>query len=83
MTSMNIGMMWFDSDNRNSLRTRIDRAAQYYQEKYGQQPTVCFVNPNTVGKDAAKLDGIHLRTSASVLPDHFWLGVGSEQAQLD
>jgi hypothetical protein len=75
---MNVGMMWFDGDNRNSLVTRIDRAASYYQEKYGRQPTVCFVNPTTAGEEPPSMEGLRLQTSASVLPDHFWLGVGQE-----
>jgi hypothetical protein len=80
MTSMNVGMMWFDGDKRNSLESRIDRAVSYYREKYGQQPTVCFVNPNTAGDEPPAVQDVKLQTSASVLPDHFWLGIGQEPA---
>lgn len=79
MTTMNVGMMWFDGDNRNSLATRIDQAANYYQQKYGRQPTICFVNPDTAGKEPPTMEGLKLQTSLSVLPDHFWLGVGQEK----
>ena len=78
MTGMNVGMMWFDGDNRNSLRQRIDRAAKYYRDKYGRQPTVCFVNPNTAGEEMPSLEGMKLQTSISVLPDHFWLGINQD-----
>jgi hypothetical protein len=78
MTTMSVGMLWFDGDSRNSLRHRIDRAAKYYQEKYGQAPTVCFVNPTTAGQEPPSLADMNLETSHSVLPDHFWLGMSSE-----
>ena len=78
MTSMNVGMMWFDGDKQRSLETRIDRAARYYHEKYGQEPTVCFLNPGTAGQEPPAVEGLQLQTSVSVLPDHFWLGISQD-----
>jgi hypothetical protein len=43
---MNIGMLWFDNDPKSSLDLKIERAARYYQVKYGKSPTLCFVHPS-------------------------------------
>jgi hypothetical protein len=79
---MNIGMLWFDNDAKSELTTKIERAAHYYREKYGKQPNVCFVHPSMVkAKPAEEANktiirgDIELRTSKSVLPNHFWIGI--------
>lgn len=76
---MNVGMLWFDGDVHRDVPARIARAAAYYRSKYGERPTVCFVNPSMVGKDPPlEIDGLLVRTSVSVLRDHLWLGVEEE-----
>ncbi len=78
---MNVGMLWFDGDVRCDIPARIARAAEYYRTKYGQRPTLCFVNPAMAGKELpAEIEGLLVRTSASVLRDHLWLGVDDGEA---
>jgi len=72
---MNIGMLWFDNDPKSDLAVKLRRAAAYYQSKYGQKPTLCFVHPSMVKNGTPAESGIELRTTRSVLPNHFWLGV--------
>ena len=87
---MNIGMLWYDNDKKTGLSTKIQRAASYYQTKYGAYPNVCFVHPcmielsNVEGeKERINSPEIKIRTSASVLPNHFWIGVnGSAEKSL-
>jgi hypothetical protein len=74
---MNIGMLWFDNDNKADLATKIQRAANYYHLKYGKAPNLCLVHPRTLGTDAWQAVGIEVRTTRSVLPNHFWLGVNN------
>lgn len=76
---MNIGMLWFDNDSKVDLATRIQRAASYYRSKYGQAPNLCFVHPSMVAAAPVNPNGsgIELRTTRSVLPNHFWLGVNT------
>jgi hypothetical protein len=74
---MNIGMLWFDNDNQADLATKIQRAASYYQTKYGKEPNLCFIHPRTLGDDTWKGKGIEVRTTRSVLPNHFWMGVNN------
>jgi len=86
---MNIGMLWFDNDPRINLDGKIERAVAYYREKYGRNPTLCFVHPSMLknGKNQDQTPqeasseknyaacGIEIRFTPSVLPNHFWIGV--------
>lgn len=80
---MNIGMLWFDNDPKVMLAVKVVRAADYYRKKYGQTPTLCFVHPSTMSgttpdaETAASLKnaGIEIRSTRTILPNHFWIGV--------
>ena len=74
---MNIGMLWFDNDSKANLTTKIDRAVTYYSTKYGTTPNLCFIHP-TMLPDDFKQNGVEVRTTRSVLPNHIWLGVGDD-----
>jgi hypothetical protein len=75
---MNIGMLWFDNDSNADLATKIQKAASYYRTKYGKAPNLCYIHPRMVGSEPLKGNGIEVRTTRSVLPNHFWLGVNSD-----
>ncbi len=73
---MDIGMLWFDDDGRQDLGAKVSRAADHYRSKYGRTPDLCFAHPRTLGKNPPKkAAGMKLRSSGSVLPHHFWLGI--------
>lgn len=80
---MNVGMLWFDNDIKSEIKTKIKRAAVYYQKKYGQVPNLCYVHPSMVGGESFRADGIEIRTTKSVLPHHFWIGVYDEPPLVD
>ncbi len=75
---MDIGMLWFDDDAKRTLADKVARAAQHYRTKYGAAPTLCFVHPSLLPKEngSAVAGGVQLRSSRTVLLNHFWLGVG-------
>ncbi len=87
---MDIGMLWFDNDKQTDLELKVKRAVTYYQKKYGQKPNICFVNPCMVStngngsqsnnnKSTKKTsNGIEIRESQSMLPNHFWIGINSK-----
>jgi hypothetical protein len=83
---MNVGMLWFDNDNKSDLPTKVNRAATYYHDKYGKQPNICFVHPSMTSKtgtDKSKTirsGNIEVRLTKTVLPHHFWIGVHHQEA---
>ena len=75
---MDIGMLWFDNDPKADLKTKIIRAANYYKDKYGKAPNLCFVHPKMLPKDEnqdPRYQGVEVRSSNTMLPNHFWIGV--------
>jgi len=80
---MNIGMLWFDNDPKVELTTKVERAAIYYRNKYGRSPTLCFVHPSMLAESIPaknettniKASSIEIRSTPTVLPNHFWIGV--------
>jgi hypothetical protein len=90
---MNVGMLWFDNDSKAELNAKIERAATYYRNKYGKNPTLCFVHPSMIpaaevenrqapdpGQEAQYRSGeIEVRSTRSILPNHFWIGINTIQ----
>jgi hypothetical protein len=72
---MKTGMLWFDNDNKTDLSTKIERAAAYYQKKYGAKPDLCFVHPTMIANASTPAGEIEIKTTRHVLPHHLWLGI--------
>ena len=74
---MNYGMLWFDNDPKTDLSHKVNRAAAYYLKKYGENPDVCFVNPEMMTEK--KLDGgkVVIKSNPAILPHHIWIGKNS------
>jgi hypothetical protein len=89
---MEIGMLWFDNDQKASIPLKVERAARYYQKKYGVDPDLCYVHPGMIKGEKGDGDVLQGETqvdpltighilvlrSDHVLPDHFWIGVRNE-----
>ena len=73
---MNVGMLWLDADSQRTLEEKVKRAADYYADKYGQQPDLCLVNGHMLEKEV-DVSGIQVRPVQNVLHNHFWLGLHS------
>lgn len=73
---MDIGMLWYDDDNKRPLGEKVARAVEHYKAKYGAVPTVCYVNPSTLKEGPETSAGVQIRTARNVLVDHFWIGMG-------
>lgn len=84
---MNVGMLWFDNDPKSDVFAKVHRAAEYFNQKYGEQATLCFIHPSMMNGHASKLkpdeklviEGVELRTSGTILPNHFWIGKTDRQ----
>lgn len=72
---MKWGLLWYD-DSANDITVKIMRAAARYQEKFGVMPDTCFVNPKDV-PPAASVQGIHIKSKNTIMPNHVWLGVSA------
>ena len=79
---MKIGMLWLDDDRRRSLEEKVRRAAEFYENKYGQSPNRCYVN-DTMLAEERKVGHLWVRPAANVLPHHFWIGVQRLEAAAD
>jgi len=73
---MNVGMLWLDTDRKRTLDEKVQRAAEYYQDKYGRLPDLCFVNNKSLC-EAKNVGHVEVKTTRTVLPDHFWLGMAT------
>lgn len=94
---MEIGMLWFDNDKQTSIPSKVEKAARYYQKKYGVNPDLCYVHPKTVkgedkknghlrqstGQESIKIGRILVLKNEKVLPDHFWIGKGADDLSSD
>jgi len=72
---MNTGMMWFDNDPKTALIEKIERAADYYREKYGRVPDICLVNPGMMNEPELRAGKIVVKALRTVLPGHLWIGI--------
>lgn len=70
---MNVGMLWLDDDKERPFAEKVQRAVEYYQDKYGRMATLCLVNSAALAGETA-VAGVKVKGSATVLPYHFWLG---------
>jgi len=91
---MDIGMLWFDNDKKSDYEAKIERAARYYRKKYGKTPNLCFVHPCMIPMNGSqesdlinlptdtqplKSQGVEIRTSKTMLPNHFWIGINRQE----
>ncbi len=75
---MNVGMLWFDNDPRTALTVKVERAADYYRQKYGHVPDLCLVHPSMLAEPlltAGKKFVVSVRPNRLVLPGHLWIGI--------
>lgn len=68
---MKTGMLWFDKSG--SLEERIQRAARYYERKYGISPNLCFVNPAEAGS-GERCGQVLVKPDKCILLNHLWIG---------
>ena len=75
---MQEGLLWFDKDPRRRLVDKVGQAATHYQAKFGQRPTICYLNAADFDGQTDEINGIRLRSAANVLRYHLWIGVENE-----
>lgn len=78
---MELGLLWYD-DSQVEFATKVQEVAQRYEEKFDTSPNRCYVNPASMPGEAKRLslNGVKVLASTTILPDHFWVGIGSRKA---
>ena len=71
---MNQFMMWWDNNKKTTLTSKIEHAVEYYHKKYGNKPTLCYVNPAVLKKEIT-IDNLKVRPYRPVLLGHLWIGI--------
>ncbi|MBS1250549.1 MAG: hypothetical protein MAG431_02143 [Chloroflexi bacterium] len=91
---MDTGMLWFDNDKTKPIPTKIERAVEYYREKYEREPDTCYLNPQMFpgaanpsqksegqGEKKLSVGAIEVHPSSLILPNHFWIGINNGNGQ--
>ncbi len=73
---MEVGLLWHD-DSPTDFAAKVLEAAERYEEKFGIPPNRCYVHPECLPREGVPANGIKVLPSPGVLPNHFWVGVGS------
>jgi hypothetical protein len=76
--NMKEGLLWFDNDPRRRLAEKVSQAATRYQVKFGQRPTICYVNEAELNGQEREVGGVKIQPVPDVLRHHFWVGVENE-----
>jgi hypothetical protein len=66
-----IGLLWFDESG--PLEQRVERAVRRYTEKFGRQPTVCYVHPSMLNDGSVAVAGVRVVPRRATLRDHFFV----------
>jgi hypothetical protein len=74
------GMLWANFSH-DSMEVKIKTAAQYYADKHGVQPTICYVNPDELQEARLEaVDGVHVRENKFIRRGHYWIGEKNDDA---
>ena len=74
---MHTGMLWFDNDPRTTLSVKIQKAMDYYRQKFGRIPDLCLVGEPTSVHRLGDMIKIGRRGSINV-----WLEVEGVQGHV-
>lgn len=77
---MKIGMLWFDNDPRTDLFGRVQRAVDYYLQKYERMPDRCYLHPSEIPEEGSHLMGpVQLVPSENIRRNHLWIGCQEDE----
>lgn len=72
---MEIGMLWFDNDSKIELSKKVEKAAEYYRNKYGRDPNLCYVHPSMISGEHVMAGKISVSSNHTIIQNHFWIGI--------
>lgn len=80
-TNVRLGWLWFDNDPKTSLQEKVAQAASRYQQKFGQQPLLCYVSQTALPEAGLACGRVRIMGVRNVLPGHFLFVVETEEPQ--
>lgn len=72
---MEIAELFLVENLKGDLENQVAWAADRFQQKYGQRPTLCAIHPSLMRGRLNYLSGIQLEGRKSLLPKYLWLGI--------
>lgn len=75
---MEIAELFLVENLRGDLENQVAWAADRFQKKYGQRPTVCAIHPSLLMGRRNDLRGIQLEGRKGLLPKYLWIGIPSD-----
>ena len=75
---MELGELYYIPDPTIELEERVLWAAERYQKKYGEQPTLVMLHPSLLRAGQKRVGKLRLEARKSVLPNYLWIGVPAD-----
>ena len=58
---MHIGLLWHNNDPKTTMTEKVGQAADYYANKYGKAPNLCFVHPSMLADGETMAGQVRVR----------------------
>lgn len=76
-------LLWYDDTPVRSLADKVARAAAQHERKFGQAPTVCFVNPAMLEGNGHCEYPMRVEAKRTVMPNYFMIGLEVKEREDD
>ena len=68
-------MLWWHGDCRGPLEEKINKAVEYYQDKYGSTPKCVEVSPQELRRRFSRHNDVVIRKNVLVVPGYLFVGM--------
>ena len=70
---MREGMLWYDNTTKTDIKEKINGAVDFFKEKYGQMPKVCYVHPQSIDSEFILDKTVKVLSNDKIIKNHIWL----------
>lgn len=72
---MVLGMIWSDNDPKININEKIQLATRFYFQKFGNEPTLCFLHPNFKDITFENNMEVKIEFNQGLSPNQIWIGI--------
>ena len=72
---MTTGMLYCDDEMGTANRESIRKAIQYFRDRFGEEPNICYLNPELVVEKQKEPSTVEYLFTGILEPNQIWLGV--------